>query len=106
MLLQKSLFLTVASALLAVTLHANTPQPVARQASKPADATRNAGNIIFDETGVFVANADAMPVDHFAGRLQKAGVRWIALQIDNTGNKRDDNIARLEAGWADQWRKL
>lgn len=100
----KKQFVFAASIALSFALHGNTTSTT-HQPLHSADATRNPGNVIFDETGVFVANADAMPVDHFADRLKKAGVKWIALQIDNTGNKRDDNIARIEAGWADQWRK-
>ncbi|MGZ4974941.1 MAG: hypothetical protein ACXWDN_19450, partial [Limisphaerales bacterium] len=86
-------------------LRANTPQPGATiSAKKPVDASRNPANVIFDETGVLVSSADAMPVDHFADRLKKAGIQWIALQIDNTGNKRDDNIAAIDRGWASAWR--
>ncbi len=101
----KKHFLFAACAALTIASQANTPQPAAHATARVTDTTRNPGNVIFDETGVLVAYADAMPVDHFAARLKKAGVKWIALQIDNTGNKRDDNIAAIEHGWAEQWRK-
>jgi len=87
-------------------LQAATPPTSTRANAKPVtDSTRNSGNVIFDETGVFVASADAMPVDHFGEKMKRSGVKWLALQIDNTGNKRDDNIAAIQRGWADSWRK-
>src|SRR5579885_1879452 len=70
--------------------------------AQSADLTRNPGNIIFDQTGVLVASASAFPPDSYAARLKLAGVTWIALQIDNTGRERDDNISALQKGWADR----
>ncbi len=85
--------------------HATTTQPKAKTPQPTnADPSRLPGNSIFDETGVLVASADAMPVDHFGDKMKKSGVKWIALQIDNTGNKRDDNIDAIKKGWADRWR--
>ena len=47
-----------------------------------------------------------LPLNPFVrARLKKTAVKWIALQIDNGGKERGDNIARINAGWAEQWRK-
>lgn len=101
-----SVFLVIAITLGAIQLNATTPTPSAKLNSHvTADATRNPANVIFDQTGVFVGSADALPTDHYAARLKSAGIKWVALQIDNGGNKRDDNIAAIERGWAESWRK-
>lgn len=100
----RSVFLAVATVSAAIQLNANTPAPNVK-AKKPADATRNPANVLFDQTGVFVGSADAMPVDHYAARLKSAGIKWVALQIDNGGKKREDSIAAVKRGWADAWRK-
>jgi hypothetical protein len=89
--------------LLTISTQADIAHPASRPPAK-ADATRIPGNVLFNKTGVLVASASAMPVDHFAARMKMAGVTWIALQIDNGGVKREDNIADVERGWADQWR--
>jgi hypothetical protein len=68
------------------------------------DAARNAGNTLFNRTGVFVNDAFAFPSSRYASRLKTANVGWIALQIDNGGKTRKDNASAVEAGWADQWR--
>lgn len=102
----RSLVFAVATLISATQLNADTTAPSPKiKKQKPADATRNPANVIFDKTGVLVGWADALPIDHYGERLKHAGVKWIALQIDNGGNKRDDNIAAMEHGWADAWRK-
>jgi hypothetical protein len=65
---------------------------------------RNPANVLFDRTGVFVNAASAMPADRYAPLLKTARVFWIALQIDNGGKPRNDNIAALGQGWAERWR--
>src|SRR5262245_42291159 len=68
------------------------------------DASRIPGNRIFDLTGVLVNDASAFPADRYAGLLRKAAVKWIALQIDNGGQTRSDNVASVNQGWAKAWR--
>ena len=65
---------------------------------------RNAANVLFDQTGVFVNAAAAMPSDRFVPLLKKGKVAWVALQIDNGGKVRTDNVDSLEHGWAEPWR--
>ena len=69
------------------------------------DTTRNPGNALFDETGVFVNDARAYPADRYASKLKMAKVTWVALQIDNGGGVRGDNAAAIESGWADEWKR-
>ncbi len=83
--------------------------PKTHSASAPAaldgkDLTRNPGNAIFERTGVFVNDATAFPADRYAPRLKLGKVAWIALQIDNGGKQRSDNVAAIESGWANRWR--
>ncbi len=68
------------------------------------DSTRNPANVLFDKTGVLVNSAAALPVDHFAPNFKLARIAWIALQIDNGGKPRTDNLEALQKGWADRWR--
>ncbi|MDB6059081.1 MAG: hypothetical protein JWO95_2925, partial [Verrucomicrobiales bacterium] len=75
---------------IALQSHA-APQPTNVQ----SDPSRNPGNSLFDETGVLVGSADAMPIDHFGDKMKRSGVKWLALQIDNGGKKREDNIAAI-----------
>jgi hypothetical protein len=85
----------------------------------PQDTSRNPANVFFDETGVFVNSAEALPADRYAPLLKKGRVKWIALQIDNGGETRTDNVAAIEGrrirpdqdgrdirpSWSDAWRK-
>ncbi len=80
-------------------LHAATPPT-----TKTADATRNKRNILFDNTGVFVNDATAFPPHIYASKLKIAHVAWVALQIDNGGKSRDDNVAAINNGWLRRWR--
>jgi len=75
-------------------------------AIKPAtgDPTRNPGNAVFDGPGMFVADASAYPPGVYAEKLKAAGVTYITLQINNPGPV-GGNIAELEKGWAEQYRK-
>ncbi len=68
------------------------------------DTTRNPGNVVFDTTGVLVNDASALPADRYMANLKKARVTWIALQIDNGGKARMDNISAIEKGWLKTWR--
>jgi hypothetical protein len=68
------------------------------------DTTRNPGNVIFNQTGVFVNDATAFPANRYEAKLKLGKVAWIALQIDNGGRVRDDNASAIEKGWADSWR--
>lgn len=77
------------------------PEPSSARAQ---DTTRNPGNTLFEQTGVFVNDASAFPADRYASKLKKAKVAWIALQIDNRGIVRADNAGAVERGWADRWR--
>lgn len=95
-----------------------------QDAQKAADApekdtTRNPANVLFDQTGVFVNFAQAFPAARFAPLLKKGHVKWIALQIDNGGEVRKDNVAVIEGrrsqpdqdrrdvspAWAESWRR-
>ncbi len=69
------------------------------------DTGRIPGNILFDKTGVLVNDANALPPDRYAPLLKRGAVVWVALQIDNTGNIRTDNVSAIERGWADRWRE-
>jgi len=80
--------------------HPATDAVVIRQ----KDTSRNPGNLLFNKTGVLVNDATAFPADRYSPLLKKAGVVWIALQIDNGGNVRSDNVASIERGWGDAWR--
>lgn len=100
----RSVILAVLTAVGATQLNANPPAPKVNS-QQPADLTRNPANVIFDGTGVLVGSADAMPIDHYVAHLKDARIKWIALQIDNGGKKRDDSIAAVKRGWADAWRK-
>lgn len=68
------------------------------------DITRNPQNVVFNKTGVLVNSATAFPASHFKSKLQMGGVTWIALQIDNGGQVRTDNVDAIEKGWADEWK--
>jgi hypothetical protein len=68
------------------------------------DTARNAGNRVFNLTGVFVNDATAFPISLYESRLKLGKVAWIALQIDNGGKVREDNASAVEHGWASQWR--
>jgi hypothetical protein len=92
-----------------------SPKPVVPK----KDTSRNPANVLFDGTGVFVNSAEAFPADRYAALLKKAKVTWIALQIDNGGGARTDNVAAIQGErlrpdqdgrdirppWADAWRK-
>lgn len=69
-----------------------------------ADPTRNPGNAVFDGPGMFIANASAYPPSLYAARLKAMGVSWVSLQIHNPGPV-GSNIAELEKGWAEEFRK-
>lgn len=71
---------------------------------RPTDLTRNPGNVLFNETGVFINFASALPSRDYIPRLKLAHVTWMAVQIDNGGKERSDNIAVIQKGWADQWK--
>lgn len=82
------------------------PAPNASAKAPPAKKTdtRMAGNVLFNTTGVLVNSAAAFPADRYAPLLKKANVPWIALQIDNGGQVRSDNVAALQQGWSKAWR--
>lgn len=67
------------------------------------DTSRNPANVLFEKTGVFVNSASAFPVDRYAPHLRTASIVWIALQIDNGGTIRSDNVTSIETGWAKAW---
>lgn len=69
------------------------------------DTKRNSANVLFNKTGVFVNDAHALPADRYAPLFKKAKIAWLALQIDNGGNVRADNVAAIKAGWLNAWRK-
>lgn len=71
---------------------------------RPLDGTRNPGNVIFDGPGMMVDSASSMPPEAWAQKLKAAGVTYVMLQIHNGGTAREDNLAALEAGWADKMR--
>lgn len=96
------LFVALIAAFCAVKVCADSSVPTSH---KQTDPTRNPGNVIFDDTGVLVNSADALPLDHYGEWFKQAGIKWIALQIDNGGGKRADNASAIERGWADAWRK-
>jgi hypothetical protein len=84
-----------------------TPNRDASAAASSAEkktAMRNPGNSLFNNTGVLVNDASAFPANPYAPLLRKAKISWIALQIDNTGKARSDNVALLERGWGNEWR--
>ena len=78
--------------------------PAQIKAFSKNDTTRNPGNAIFNQTGVFVNIASAFPASRYESKLKTGNVAWIALQIDNGGGVRADSASAVEAGWADQWR--
>lgn len=69
------------------------------------DTSRNPANVLFNDTGVFVNAASAFPADRYAPLLKKGRVKWIALQIDNGGGVRKENVEAIESGWAEAWRR-
>jgi hypothetical protein len=73
--------------------------------STPDDLTRNPANVLFDETGVLINAASALPIDRYATLFKRARIAWLSLQIDNGGKPREDNIAALGRGWVDSWKK-
>ena len=78
--------------------------PAATVAAVPRTPPRNPANVLFDRTGMFVNDANALPPDRYAPLFKQAKVVWLALQIDNGGKPRTDNEAALARGWAERWR--
>ena len=68
------------------------------------DGSRNPGNELFSHTGVFVNSASALPADRYASFFKKGNVAWVALQIDNGGKERTDNVDSIKSGWLQAWR--
>lgn len=68
------------------------------------DPGRIPGNSVFDGPGMFIANASAYPPSLYAAKLKAMGVTWVSLQIHNPGPVAG-NVAELEKGWAEEFRK-
>jgi hypothetical protein len=105
-LIWKLLPLSTSILFLGTALPAKDPKPTLPPASTIVrDTARNPGNILFETTGVFVNAAAALPPDRYSPLLHRANVTWLALQIDNGGNPRQDNIEALDRGWVSNWKR-